>query len=360
MKRIRKKYYNNNKIYSIMLALIMILVYNLSIQNDLNKNYSYINANKDNYLHKKIALSGYSLKNNNEYIKVSEKFDVDEFGKVKRENNTEFLSSKYNFSNSTINEKYKKEYDNLKQAILNHEKEYIFNADSVSKAGYQNFVKDIWQHLRSEDGISRNVIFKTAKASGQAVNDNYENLKISFGFDYNVDKNEEENYKSQIKNIVNSFQNCNSDFEKANAINNYLLKNATYAIEEYNSGKKFLSDGMSIHSPYTILAHKKGVCTAFAELYKMMADELGLETKVVTGDAFSFGKWGSHAWNIVKIDGKWYHLDASWNKESDHPDYHNKYFLVGDNAMTLDHRWNENDFPSMSKIDQNLITIYNY
>lgn len=361
MSEIFKKCRAINKNYLILLDLIIILLFILNICYYFKSNhiFSYINnvsseqddTIKSNYKSKKLSIG---------YGKINEKFSIDEFGRIKRGNKILLLSKKSGTFNRKINEKHLVEYNNLKTAVLNHEHEYTFNAGSVSKDGYTSFIKDIWKQLRSEDGISQNVIFKTAKATGEAINGNYENLKISFSFDYNVDKNAEEKYKAQIKEIVSGFKNINTDYDKANAINSYLLDNANYAINEYKSGTKFLSDGMSIHSPYTLLEHKKGVCTAYAELFKLMATELGLETRVVTGDAFSFGKWGSHAWNIVKIDGNWYHCDTSWNRESDNPEFHNRYFLVGDDKMSVDHRWNKENFPSMSKIDQNHITIYNY
>lgn len=356
MEKYFKKYYNNCKIYSILLAFIMIIVYNISIVSQGNHIYLDFKDTKENLIHKNITLSNLSNDNNRkEYIEYNQEYNVDEFGNVESDNKVEFLSNKNAAHKSNIAEAYKDEYAKLNSAVLNHEKEYTFNVGCISKSRYECFVKDIWDKLRSEDKVNHNVIFKPAKASGQAVNDNYENVKISFGFDYNVNKTAEDGYKKQIKNIATTFKNCTSDLEKANAINEYLLNNAKYALAEYKSGTKFLEDGMSIHSPYTILVHKKGVCTAYAELFKLMADEIGLETKVVVGQAFSYGKWGSHEWNIVKIDGKWYHLDASWNKKSENPESNNRYFLVGSDTMSIDHQWVSEYFPTMSNTDHNHI-----
>jgi hypothetical protein len=53
-------------------------------------------------------------------------------------------------------------------------------------------------------------------------------------------------------------------------------------------------------------------------LYKAMCDAVGLECEIVTGDARDFHKPyrkihdNPHAWNAVKIDGKWELLDATW------------------------------------------------
>ena len=43
----------------------------------------------------------------------------------------------------------------------------------------------------------------------------------------------------------------------------------------------------------------------------------GIECKYIRGD--------EHAWNMVKINGKWYYLDSMWG-----------YFLLGKNSITPD------------------------
>ena len=52
---------------------------------------------------------------------------------------------------------------------------------------------------------------------------------------------------------------------------------------------------------------------------------------------------GNHAWNIVKIGGKAYHLDMTWDinlSRRGHISY--KYFLIGDQEAARDHEWKKN------------------
>ncbi len=61
-----------------------------------------------------------------------------------------------------------------------------------------------------------------------------------------------------------------------------------------------------------------GICGDIAELYQKMAQAAGLEAVVVNGFADTpkvtrkTFKGAGHAWNAVKIDGKWQLLDATW------------------------------------------------
>ncbi len=57
----------------------------------------------------------------------------------------------------------------------------------------------------------------------------------------------------------------------------------------------------------TILAGS-GVCGNYADLYQLLCDAAGLECRTETG--LESGE--PHAWNLVRVDGTWYHVDATW------------------------------------------------
>ena len=42
-------------------------------------------------------------------------------------------------------------------------------------------------------------------------------------------------------------------------------------------------------------------------------DYLDMECIIVYGQANGSGGYGDHAWNIVKIDGKYCHVDSTWD-----------------------------------------------
>ena len=51
----------------------------------------------------------------------------------------------------------------------------------------------------------------------------------------------------------------------------------------------------------------KAVCQGFAQLYYRLAKALDLPCRIVTGTRAG----ENHAWNIVEVDGYWYHVDAA-------------------------------------------------
>lgn len=127
------------------------------------------------------------------------------------------------------------------------------------------------------------------------------------------------------ENITN--KNITSDYEKAKVIHDHLVNNYTYATEELATTRETAS-GISIHAPEALYKDKRGVCQAFAVMFKDMA-AAGLSVWYVTGQAGG----GNHAWNIVTINGVKYYVDTTWDNNIKS----NKYFLVGKTIMDADH-----------------------
>ncbi|MFJ6210456.1 transglutaminase domain-containing protein [Lysinibacillus sp. NPDC092081] len=133
-----------------------------------------------------------------------------------------------------------------------------------------------------------------------------------------------------------------SDVEKVRAVNDYIVANTAYTDQTKSSP----------HSAYTVLAEHGGVCQGYALLAHSMLQKLGIETKYIVGYVGQEG----HAWNLVKLDGQWYHLDTTWNDPV--PDRKGavryQYFLVDDRTMAKDHTWITKDYPKATS------TMYNY
>lgn len=111
-----------------------------------------------------------------------------------------------------------------------------------------------------------------------------------------------------------------SDVAKTKVIHDYVVKLVTY------------DHSLKDHSAYGGLAASKHstVCQGYALImYKLLTDA-GVPAHYVTGNA-----GGPHAWNIVKIKGKWYHLDATWDDPSNTLVY--DYFLKGSKTFSKDH-----------------------
>lgn len=110
-----------------------------------------------------------------------------------------------------------------------------------------------------------------------------------------------------------------SDIEKELAINEYLCDTIVYdedALEnaEENDFKYVDKEFDDSFTAYGALINEKCVCAGYAAAFKLLAEEAGLESVVVTG--FLDGNL-AHAWNKVKIDGEWQIIDVT-NNDTDY------------------------------------------
>ena len=104
--------------------------------------------------------------------------------------------------------------------------------------------------------------------------------------------------------------------ERLYAIHRWAARHIEYDIEAYLSGRLLAQQGA-----VETYQSGKAVCDGYAELVVAMGRVAGLEIKKVTGYAKGFGEPLSgvapskenHAWNAVKLDGRWHLLDATWD-----------------------------------------------
>lgn len=163
-----------------------------------------------------------------------------------------------------------------------------------------------------------------------------------------------------LNNFVSSWVSRNisssmTEEEKVRAINDYMVNEYRYSFgdkgEQFPGSPDYNNEKIGKHSVYTcfaLLYEKGGVCDAKAKMFYRLAREAGLEVLYTTGDVNA----GLHAWNMVKVDGKWYHLDNTWNRgsyegQSEYEYYNSRdYYLKSDSTMSRDHRWDRSKYPA--------------
>lgn len=118
---------------------------------------------------------------------------------------------------------------------------------------------------------------------------------------------------TEVRRIVNRIiTDYMTDFEKKLAINNYLVETTEFDFEalEYAKQRDFAYVDSQFYDSFTaygVLINKTGVSSGYAAAFKLLADEAGLSSVVVTGHLFGFIP---HAWNRVLVDGEWMTLDV--------------------------------------------------
>ena len=63
------------------------------------------------------------------------------------------------------------------------------------------------------------------------------------------------------------------------------------------------------HNAYGALVEGRAVCEGYAEALQYLLHRVGIQSALVLGESNGVG----HEWNLVKIDGKYYYVDLTWN-----------------------------------------------
>jgi len=139
-----------------------------------------------------------------------------------------------------------------------------------------------------------------------------------------------------------------TDREKVRAIFAWITDNIAYHCNFQNSRDPLLdaADRMTdIQIRLAlVLKNRRALCGGYAFLFKTMCDLAEVEARVVEGKAYGGHTEGEgHAWNAVRLDGRWYWLDLTWasgtcSNGRFQQTYQEHYFLAPIARMLYSHR----------------------
>lgn len=136
------------------------------------------------------------------------------------------------------------------------------------------------------------------------------------------------------------------EFQTLKYFHDYIILNCTYD-----------ADGENCSNAYGVFIDGKAVCEGYARAFKYLCDKVSIPCELVIGNTDI-----EHMWNIVKIDGNWYHMDVTWddpeNKDGDYISY--SYFNLSDEQILVDHTINDTyTLPVANSLDMNYFNYYN-
>lgn len=114
------------------------------------------------------------------------------------------------------------------------------------------------------------------------------------------------------------------EYEKAKVAHDLICRLASYdyATANYRAGSGEPFHGEA-HDITGFIQDRSIVCDGYANTYQWMLNCLGMESYMVIGR----GDGALHAWNKVKIGGRWYNADVCWDDTCGN---RSKYFLKSD------------------------------
>lgn len=134
-------------------------------------------------------------------------------------------------------------------------------------------------------------------------------------------------------------------YRKEKAFHDYLVRNVVYD----SKARMKKAEGGDVYTAYGALVEGSAVCNGYAEAMKLLCDLSGVECRMISGTVDG----ENHAWNLVSIDGEWYHVDVTWDDPV--PDGGDRvmydYLNLSDKEMKADHKWEERLYPEADSME---------
>lgn len=136
----------------------------------------------------------------------------------------------------------------------------------------------------------------------------------------------------QIKKILPTIITSQmDDYAKVKAVHDYVVTNVAYDT----------SMNQGVNAPYFALTGGKTLCNGYAMLVHQMLQEANVPVRLISGVAGHGSNVENHAWNLVQVGSKWFHLDATWDDPI--PDVAGRvlynYYLLSDREIGKNHIW---------------------
>ena len=235
----------------------------------------------------------------------------------------------------------------FREKLINRESNivlYYHCDEEITQEFFSNLVHQLFQKAIKHTGNGKEGDYLkwhcqgwTVKASISVNSNKGYDLNIFYDVSYLSSLEQEEKVDEEVSNLLKSLDLSNkTDYQKVKAIYDYICSNVTYDHDNLNDKSYSLK-----YTAYAALINKTAVCQGYASLFYRLALDAGVDTRVISGEA-----GGPHAWNIVKLNGKYYNLDSTW--DAGRSTY--AYFLK--NTNDFDDHVRDNDYQSNEFIEE--------
>ncbi len=136
-------------------------------------------------------------------------------------------------------------------------------------------------------------------------------------------------YKAAIQKFTQGIHSGMTQYEIEKILHDRLILACTYR------------ESSHAHDAYGALVEGVAVCEGISYGFMALCRSVGIEAMIATGTSQnpSTGNPENHAWNIVKIDGDYYHIDVTWDNagEPEEGGIHYAWFNLPTSWISQDH-----------------------
>lgn len=235
--------------------------------------------------------------------------------------NEYYLDYDYSYVQNTDTKSVKSKNDilNMIYTILNSgDDNFSFYCD------YDNCLDDIKTLVNDKDDISHINNFVHPFNSYATINVDITNSgKITIKTKKVYDDDQIKYVENYIRNFID--RNINDTMtteDKIKAFHDYIIDNTIYDKDRT----------MDTYTAYNLITTSKSICGGYSDIMAIYLDMLNIQNYKIVSE--------NHVWNLVNVDGKWLHLDLTWDDPvaSDGNQYllHNFFLIDTEELLKLD------------------------
>lgn len=203
--------------------------------------------------------------------------------------------SRDKYAYQMLSEEEQKVYDQIYHALMGH-------AEQVT---VDTLDKDLLEHAYRSVQADYGGMFWVNGYSYTTYTIGEELISIDFKPTYTMTVEEragiQERINEAVGQILLGIDLEASDYEKAKYVFDYLASAVAY--------REDAPDNQNIIS---VFLNHETVCQGYASAMQYLFNQLGIQSVIVTGTA----NGEPHAWNVVRLDGAYYHMDATWGNST--------------------------------------------
>lgn len=208
---------------------------------------------------------------------------------------------------SQLSEKEREYYRIMRDAVCNFEEEAVFPEALPAETLRKIFVAVYY---------GENDIFWLSSVFYRHQSDSFTH-KLDYRFTPEEVQSMQSEIDSKVSEIFSSLDSTATDYEKLLAFHDRLVTGCTF-----NEGTEYSN------TVYGALVTGAAQCEGYAFTFEYLCKQAGIECFTVTG---TNPQGALHAWNMVKLDGMWYHVDCTWDDpilETPDPDFIRYYYFL--------------------------------
>ena len=280
---------------------------------------------------------------------------------IRRNEINTFYLTHFSTQNKNVSLNYKNEYSRdfkynyVKKTndFIAKDKEHLINIyytvidsgidefEFYCSSKYKNCIEEVSEIAKSQAILANINSFVHPFNSFSSVETKYDTLgKISLKINKAYDKNQIKEINDKVNDIIkNQIKNEQDKKEIIKIVHDYIISNSKYDSEK--SDKNISKYKSSI--AYGPLIEGYGLCGGYTDSMALFLDHYKIPNFKVISE--------NHIWNAVYLNGKWYHLDLTWDDPvvsngSDVLEYN--FFLISNKELkelkTNQHEYDEQIF----------------